>query len=217
MRAMLWMGGVVFAVAALVGAGRLAADGDDNKNETPRTRIGLVNLTYAIKNYYKYKDFQEEIKEFVEPYQQTDTQLRRKMEKLRAEAERLNREASEGGKNAILVNEKREALEIKGKQLQRELEDNTAEVKLKLAKRSDEEMQMIFRDVEESVKRYATSHDLDVVMHYNDAITPVDYLSGQNIARKLQSGGLMPIYSTAGIDISKDITDLLNRNRRKKS
>ena len=217
MRAMLWMGGVVFAVAALVGAGRLTADGDDKKNETPPTRIGLVNLTYAIKNYYKYKDFQEEIFEFVAPYQQIDTQLRRKMDKLRAEAEQLNREANEGGKKALLANEKREALESKAKQLQRELEDNSAEIKLKLGKRSDEEMKILFRDVEEAVKRYAANHDLDVVLHYNDAITPVDYLSGQNIARKLQSGALMPIYSTAGIDISKDITDLLNRNRRKKS
>jgi Skp family chaperone for outer membrane proteins len=217
MRAMLWMGGVVFAVAALVGAGRLAADGDDNKNETPRTRIGLVNLTYAIKNYYKFKDFQEEIKDIVAPYQQTDAHLRRQHEKLRAEAERLEREASEGGKKAILANEKREALEIKGKQLQRELEDNSAEIKSKLEKLSNEEMRILFRDVEEAVKRYATKHDLDVVLQYNDAITREDLLSSQNIARKLQSGALMPIYSTAGIDISKDITDLLNRNRRKKS
>ena len=217
MRAMLWMGGVVVAVAALVGAGRLAAEDDEDKTETPRTRIGLVNLTYVIKNYSKYKDFQEEIKEIVEPFQHTDAQLRRKLEKLREEAEELTQEANNGGKKAALATKKREDLEIKAKQLQRESEDNSAAAKLKLVKRADKEMIILFRDVEGAVKRYAASHDLDVVLHYNDAVDRQDYLSGQNIARKLNTGPLMPLTFVPGLDISKDIMDILNYGSRKKS
>ena len=217
MRAMLWMGGVVVAVAALVGTGRLAAKDDEDKTEVPHTRIGLINLTYVIKNYSKYKDFQEEIKEIVDPFQQTDAQLRRKLEKLRVEAGELTQDANNGGKKAVLTAKKREALEIKGKQLQRELEDNSAEAKLKLGKRSDETMIILFRDVEGAVKRYAASHDLEVVLHYNDAVTRTDFLSVQNIARKLNTGPLMPLIFTSALDISSDITNLLNYGSRKKS
>jgi Skp family chaperone for outer membrane proteins len=217
MRALLWLGGVVIVSAALLGAGRLGAEDEDNKHAAPRTRIGLVNLTYVIKNYQKYKDFQEEIKDIVEPFQRKDAQLRKKMDKLRAEAGKLGLEPNLDGKKREGTAKKKEALESKAKQLQREMEDNQAQAKLKLGERSDQEMKILFGDVEEAVKRYAASHDLDAVLHFNDATTREDYYSVQNIARKLNSGGLMPLTSVPGIDISKDIADLLNFGPRKKS
>jgi len=214
-RAMLWMGGVVVILAALIGAGRLPADEEENKSAPPRTRIALLNLTYVIKNYDKYRDFQVEIKEIVEPFQRKDAHLRRQLEKLRAEAEKLSADGSNSGQNADLLAEQRNALEIKAKQLQRQMEDNGLAIKMKLGKRSDEEMKILFRDVDEAVKRYAANHDLDLVLHYNDALTPNDYYSPRNIARKLNSTTLLPLTFAPAMNISKDISELLNDGLRK--
>jgi len=215
MRAMLWMGGVVVILAALIAAGRLPAEDDENKPAPARTRIALFNLTYVIKNYDKYKDFQVEIKEIVEPFQRKDAHLRRQLDKLRAEAEKLSADRSNSGQKAELLEKKRNVLETKAKQVQRQLEDNGMAVKMKLGKRSDEEMKILFRDVDEAVKRYAASHDLDLVLHYNDAVTRDDYLSARNIALKLASTALVPLTFDPTMNISKDISELLNDGLRK--
>lgn len=174
----------------------------------PRTRIALLNLTYVIKNYEKYKHFQEEIKGIVEPFQKTDTSLRQEMEAMRKQVE----DATRDGKTV-----QREELERRGKEIQRKLEDNSAEIKLKLGQRSDEEMRILFLDVYDAAQRYASSHDFELVLHYNDAIDRKDFLSSQNISRKLQSGALMPLIFMGSLDISKDIVDMLNYNMRSAS
>jgi Skp family chaperone for outer membrane proteins len=214
MKALLWMSGLIVTVASLIAFGSVWAK-DQNKADTPRTRIGLVNLTSVIKNYRKYRDFQEEIKDIVGPFQTKDAALRKQLEKLRAEAESLSRDANNGEESAEKVRRKKEALEAKARQVQRQMEDNTAEAKLKLGGRSDEEMKELFHDVEEAVKRYARSHDLDVVLHYNDVLSREEYYSAQNAARKFNTGGLMPLSSVPGIDITNDIADLLNYGQRK--
>src|SRR6185437_14226636 len=89
MRAMLWMGSVVVALAVVIGAGRLWAENKEQKpakaakTEMPRTRIAIVNLTFVIKNYDKYKTFQEDLKKAVEPFQERERKLRAKADKLK--------------------------------------------------------------------------------------------------------------------------------------
>ena len=171
----------------------------------PRTRIALLNLTYVIKNYDKYKHFQEEIKGIVEPFQKIDTSLRQEMEAMRKQVE----DATRDGKTV-----QREELERRGKEIQRKLEDNSAEIKQKLGARSDEEMRILFMDVYDAAQRYASSHDFELVLHYNDAIERKDFLSSQNIARKLNTGALMPLIFMGSLDISREIVDMLNYNMR---
>jgi hypothetical protein len=93
------------------------------------------------------------------------------------------------------------------------MDDNKSEIQLRLGKRNDEEMKIIYQDIYFAVQGYATSHRFDLVLHYNDAITPEDFMSAQNIARKLNTGALMPLFTAptaSGLEISKDIVDLLN-------
>lgn len=163
-----------------------------------RTRIALLNLTYVIKNYEKYKHFQNEIKGIVEPFQTKDSTYRHQLEELRKKAETNPSQ--------------REEVERQAKDLQRKLEDNSAEAKIRLGKRSDDEMKILFMDVYEAAQRYATSHDFELVLHYNDAVTKEDFLSAQNIARKLNTGALMPLYWQPSMDISMDVVRMLNYN-----
>ena len=210
MRAMLWMGGVVVTLAALIGAGHLVAESKEEQPPVPHTRIALLNLNYVINHYDKFKHFQQELKETMQPFQQKDAQLRKKMEKLRAEAEQFARDLNKGEANGKSIQQKKDALEGRARELQRAVEDNSIQARLLLNKKSAEEMKSLFRDVEQAVKRYAPAHHLDVVLQYNEPITPAEYFSTPNMHRKLDCGPLMPLTSTPGIDISKDISDLLN-------
>jgi Skp family chaperone for outer membrane proteins len=173
------------------------------KAAAPPMRIALLNLTYVIKKYGKYVNFQNEIKGTVEPFQKKDAELRHQLEELQKQASDPARAAQPG---------QREELERKAKDIQRRMEDNSAEAKLLLGKRSDDEMRILFMDVYEAAQRYAASHDLDLVLHYNDAVTKEDFLSAQNIARKLNTGALMPLYFAPSMDISMQVADLLNSN-----
>lgn len=201
----------VLAVGGLIVLGGLGYVGSLSGQSTPgntpqapaqpaqaRTRIALLNLTYVIKNYEKYKHFQEEIKGIVDPFQNTDKNLRAQLEELRKKLE-----ASPS---------QREEIEHQAKDVQRRLEDNSAEAKLKLGRRSDDEMKILFLDVYEAAQRYATSHDFELVLHYNDAVTKEDYFSAQNIARKLNTGALMPLYWMPNMDISQEVVRVLNAN-----
>jgi Skp family chaperone for outer membrane proteins len=197
-------GFLVLGVLCYVGPLSGQAQGPQTPQQTTtqstpaRMRIALLNLTYVIKNYEKYKHFQEEIKGIVEPFQTKDANLRHQLEELRKKAE-----TNPG---------QRDEIERKAKEIQRQLEDNSAEAKLKLGKRSDDEMKILFMDVYEAAQRYAASHDFELVLHYNDAVTKEDFLSAQNIARKLNTGALMPLYFMPSMDISMDVVRMLNYN-----
>lgn len=213
MRSVLWMGGVVVALAAVVGASRLWAESKEKK-PAPRTRIGIINLTYVIKNYDKYKEFQEEIKKYVEPYQKRDAELRQQLKELRSQAEKSSLVPAKGEDGD--EKEKKEELEEKAKKIQRRIEENSEKIKKKLGQKSDEEMKIVYLDVSNAAQEYARSHELDLVLHYNDATTEQDYFSAQNIARKLNTGAFMPVYVKPSMDISKDLASILNQKMRGK-
>lgn len=201
------LGSLIVAAAVIFGAGRLWAE-NQKKKPPLRTRIGLVNLTYVIKNYDKYKQFQEEVKEIAEPFQKRD-------QKLHAQFDKLKEKLQQSKADSSLVPAQADDLEEKLTMLKRDLEDNQAKAKKKLGKRSDDKMKIIFMDVTEMAQRCAQEHDLDLVMHYNDAVTEADYLSTKNIARKLNTGALMPLYWKPHMDLSMEVKNLLNRKKRK--
>ena len=168
-----------------------------------RTHVAVLNLTYVIKNYVKYQRFNDEIKSIIEPFQKKDTDLRQKLEDLKKQAAGLPRQ----GQSA-----QGEELEKQAREIQRQLEDNAAEIKMKASKRSDDEMKILYLDVCNAAQRYAQSHDFDMVLHYNDAVTEQDFFSAHNIARKLNTGALMPLYIQRNMDISEDVVKILNYN-----
>lgn len=212
MRAVLWVGSVVVALAAVVGASRLWAESKEKK-PAPRTRIALVNLAYVINNYDRFKQFKLEMAKVVEPFQKRHTELESKLEELRKQAADPSLVPTAGEDRDAKA--KKEELEAKAKKIQRELEDNKERIQKRLGERNDSEMKIIYKDVMEATQSYATSHDLDLVLHYNDAITQEDFLSAKNIARKLNTGALMPMYSKEEMDISQDLVTLLNQKMRK--
>jgi Skp family chaperone for outer membrane proteins len=165
----------------------------------PRTRIALLNLTYVLKNYEKFKTFQNEIKAAFEPFQKKD-------QAKKAEAEVLTKEAQAPN----TTESRREDIARQLKAIQREVEDNNAAAKQYLGKKEGEQMKILYLDIMDIAGRYARAHDFELVLHYNDATTQEDFLSIPNIFRKLQAGALMPLYAVQGLDISKEVVVALN-------
>ena len=202
MKKTVFAAGLVLALGVLCYVGQLWAQQNQPAQATPapRTHVALLNLTYVIKNYAKYASFQSEMKKLIEPFQNTDTQYRK-------EAEELSKQVT-----PTTTADKRAEIEKKLKDIQRKVEDNNAEAKIVLGKKTDDEMKIVYMDVVAAAQGYATSHDFDLVLHYNDAVTKEDYFSAPNISRKLQSGALMPLYAAPGMDISQEVVSLLNYN-----
>jgi Skp family chaperone for outer membrane proteins len=170
------------------------------EEKAPRTRIALINLTYIIKNYEKFKQFQETMKGAVEPFQKRDMELKGKLEEVAKEL-----------KDDKLPEKERGALEKKQKELQKEHEDNGATAKKVLSEKDGEQMQILYKEIMDMAARYAIAHDFELVLHYNDATTPEDFDSIPNIARKLQAGALMPVYAAKGLDVSREVAGALNQ------
>jgi Skp family chaperone for outer membrane proteins len=170
----------------------------------PKSRVALINLTFVIKNYEKFKAFQEEMKAAVAPFQEKDKALKSEGEKL-ARKRQDEQDA-----------ERREKIEEQLDKLKRAIEDNKKAATRTLTRKQEEQVKALFKDVQEAVARYARAHDIELVLHYNDAITPADLDSAQNITRKMQAGACMPLYTAPGIDVSKEILAALNDELRRR-
>jgi Skp family chaperone for outer membrane proteins len=203
-RTVVWTAGLLAAVlaghAARVEAqqpGTAAAPA--RATAEPRTRVAIINLLYVLKNYKKYDAFQAEMKDTFKRY---DDQVRTMQLKIEALAKHAQ--------DPKTTPEQREADEKEATNLKRQIEDINKETKVTLGKKSDDQMVILFREVQDAATRYAMAHNFDMVLHYTDAAVTADYYTAQNIARKIQSGGLMPLYWTRELDISYEVVNALN-------
>jgi Skp family chaperone for outer membrane proteins len=162
----------------------------------PRTRVALLNLAYVIKNYTKWKTFQDEIKG---DFKNFDARVQAKQKIM-----------EETGKRPATTPEQQDAVKAEITKLKREVEDINNEAKMVLGKKSDEQMVILYREIQDAAQRYAMAHNFELVLHYTEATTQADYYSAANIARKLQAGGLVPLYQVPGLDISREVVMALN-------
>lgn len=166
---------------------------------TNKSRVALLNLTYVIKNYKKFQTFQDELKKAVDPFQAKDTAWKKEGETIAKEAQ-----------TPACTAERRETIGKRLKELERLIEDNKGEASKVVNTKQEEQLKILYMDVRNHAYRFAQAHGYDMVLHYNDAVTDKDYWSGPNIARKMQAGALMPLYTGAGVDVSMDLVNSLN-------
>jgi outer membrane protein len=194
--------GLAGAAAALIYVGALWADpAPPAAPAAPqvRTRVALLNLTYVIKNYKKYQAYQEEIKADLKKYDDQAKMEQAKVEALRKDIQDpKTSEADRAAKSKDLVAE------------QRKLEDISNEAKQYLGKKSDEQMVILYKEIQEAARRHATERGFDLVLHYNDATERDDYYTPANVARKMQAGACLPLYFSQGMEISLDVVNALN-------
>ncbi len=171
----------------------------------PRTKIALLNLTYVISYYEKYKTFKDDIKKQMQPFEDMVKGKQAEVEALRKEATDTQHPPDEA---------RRQAIEKRMKEIQRGIEDATAEAKPKIIKQEQDEMVLLYREVQSAAASYAGPHDFDMVLQYNEPLDPKDYYSPANIERKMGAGALIPLYYGGGMEISQDVLAMLNAKYR---
>ena len=161
----------------------------------------MVNLAAVFKGYDRVKSFYEENKKYLQPMQDEMKRIVGQIEVHQKELEKkelpeLTRSQYE--KNVVTY--------------KRQLEDLTTEAKAKFGKKSEEQMVIVYKEISEFVERYAVSQGYELVMHYNDVPRDMadQYWNPGNINRKIQAGACIPMYMKPGVDITKNVTDLLN-------
>jgi Skp family chaperone for outer membrane proteins len=165
----------------------------------PKTKVALFNLTYVIKNYEKFKAFQEDLKASVAPFQLKDTTLKTEGQKLTTELQQ-----------PTTKEDRREQIEKRLTELKRLIDDNKGDANKTLVKKQEQQLTILYQEVRAVVEKVAMSRGFEMVLHFNDATTQQEYWSAPNIQRKMQAGALMPMYWVESLNISVDIVTTLN-------
>jgi Skp family chaperone for outer membrane proteins len=191
----------VVALGVAIYMGKLWAQtgGNNGAVAAPQTKIALINLTYVIKNYDKFKAFQEDMKREAGPYQAKDASFT-------AEGEKLYKELNTPTTSA----ERKDQIDKRLKELKRLAEDNKAEGTKALSKKQEQGVRTLYMDVYGVAERIAKSRGFEMVLQFNDLIDQQEYWSAQNIQRKLSTAACTPMYYHAGLDISHDVATTLN-------
>jgi Skp family chaperone for outer membrane proteins len=191
-------GAAALGVAVFVGT-RLSAQQPQAAAPQPlRTRVGLVNLPHVIKSYLKYQSFEREWQQEYQGFEKVYESKRVLMAQLQND---MAKQTDQAGRDRV---------ENQAKGIQREMQDMGEEAKRKLSKKRDDQAVIIYKEIEAAVQAFARANDLEMVMHYNEAITPADMYNPTNIQRKLQLGALFPMYTSNGMDITQWIIQMLN-------
>jgi Skp family chaperone for outer membrane proteins len=164
----------------------------------PRTKIAVVNLQSVIRQYVKSRDLEVQYKSMYDNYNKDFEGKKARAVQLKSELEKADASV-------------RDQLEQQLRNLQREADDMAEQAKKTLGKLRDEQAVQIYSEIEEAVKAYARSQDIELVLHFNDAIAPADLHNPAVVERKMATVGCMPIYVTPGMDITNMIAAMLNQ------
>src|SRR5437016_5946572 len=164
-----------------------------------RTRIAVINLQQAIKQYRKWNDFEQ-------GYKNLYNQYNAEFERQKAQGLDLKSQLDKAVDDAT-----KEKIQQAIKELERKVQDMGERAKKELGKMRDEQAQQIYQEVEQAVQAFARANDIELVMHFNDAVAPADYYHPLNVQRKLQTGACMPMYYAPGMNITDTISAMLNQ------
>ena len=192
--------GVVTLGLALYVGGRLTADpgAPAEAGPAPTMKVRLVNLQYVIKNYKRTEALRNE---HAEVFKQYDAQIKQLKDTIEGRQKQLT--------DPNLA-DKRDAIEKEIKRLQREMQDKTEEARAALDKKQGDLIVLVYKEVDQAVHDFARSANIELVLHYNDAVLESDRNSAANIARKMSAGACMPMYMLPTLDISQEIVNVLN-------
>jgi Skp family chaperone for outer membrane proteins len=196
------------ALATLAGAtyltSQMFAQGPGGAGAAPAAcKIGLINMAAVLKGYNKFSVYNNEIEKIRLEYEKKDGDLKKTQ---KAWQDYYVNPKTEAGK--------KEEAEKNLTQLAAAIEVNKKEYGNVRARKSDEQMVQMWKEVENAIQKFAPPNGFHLVMHYSEPLTDADKYSPPNIQRKLvgpgSSGGVCPLYFASSMDISLDIVNTLN-------
>jgi RNA polymerase sigma factor (sigma-70 family) len=191
----------------LWGSRPVTADTPDPRREDatqpaaePKARIALLNLSYVLKHYEEFKTLQDTVKKQAAFFQSREKASRAKIETWTKELVL-----------AGLPADRKVGLEMDIRAEQRKMQDDEEEAKRILTKSNDDQVVALYKKVREAAARYARMHNIDLVLHYNDASPDEpDFSNPMNVNRRLQAGACLPLYWKEELDISKAVVGAMN-------
>jgi Skp family chaperone for outer membrane proteins len=187
----------IAALGLAIYVGSLLADPAAGARPAPTSKIAVVNLPLIIKNYKKYTVYEKELEELAKSYQKREEAIKNQMSAAQAKGQQATAN--------------RDAIEEELKELKRKGEDLGMEFKKVFAKKQEEQLVQLYREVEDMVKRVALSRNFEMVLQYSDAINPKDAYNPMIIQRKVLGGACLPMYAADGLDISTLVYQYLNQ------
>jgi len=166
-----------------------------------QSRIALVNIAQVIKNYNKYKNYQAQLKAELAP-------LEKELEQKKALAIAKENEATKPDTPPA----RREQLQKEIRAMQREMQDKIDEINSSTAKKRLEQLQTIYRDVQDAVAAFAKAYAYELVLQYSDGADAAEKMSGPALQQKLGNGACFPLYVDPRMDISGSVTQMLNQH-----
>lgn len=161
-------------------------------------KIAVINLGQVIRNYVKFKNFEADMNAKKAQYRQQLEQKNNQLLQLQAEAGKLTTDAA-----------RREQLDRQARDLQRQAQDMSEDAKATLQKMEFDQLVAAYKDIQDATASYARPRGIDMVLHFNDAIGTDQYLP-QFFGRKLANGACYPLYVQPNLDITNEITAMLN-------
>ena len=191
----------LLAVAALVGHQVVVNAQTAAPQATVAPKVAVVNIGKVFQQYTKAQTFKKEMEETLKPYKDAAKAIQAHIVKLtedgKAEKEQQRREAYD---KAITEN-------------RRKLEDMDRDVRKLVGKKQEEQLQVLWRDVNNIVKGYANSQGIQVVMGYGDPTEALELEGIPNIGRKMNAldmGASVCLFAAQGTDISDGVVATLN-------
>jgi Skp family chaperone for outer membrane proteins len=200
---------VLAGVAIVVGLGylstRLWAQSPGSAQSKGPILVALINFPQTLNQWDKFKAYQTEFKSKMDKAFAEDDKMKTDLMKYKAEAVDAKKTAAEKDNAEKWVT-----------YLTRKREDLALQIKKDFGNKSAEQFVAMYKEVEDTVKKYAGPAGFHVVLQYSDHSdkNEVEKYSPDALQRKLANGACMPLFVQIGVDITNTIADLLNARYR---
>jgi Skp family chaperone for outer membrane proteins len=161
-------------------------------------KIACINLQKVIKDYLKFKNLQADMKKEADGYRMQIDTFNAKIKQIQAQ-----------GEQPTATPEQRETLARQIKDLQRQAQDKSEEFNGLLQKHQFDHMVATYKDIQDACAAFCRSSGIELLMHYQEGEGSEMYMP-QFFSRRMSNGACQPIYMAPGMDVTAQVTEMLN-------
>ena len=186
-------------LAGLYAGGEVAEVAAQNKPSAAaaRTRVAIVNVGEVFKNYKKFTRLRDDLKALDQKYVD---QLKNKSKRLETLQEEYKTATAQ----------RKEQIESEAKHIKFEMDDIKAKAGKEIGKMQEEQLTLIYREVDAVVRELARSDGIDLVFRYNEDWSEKEYWTAPKVMARLNQP-FWPMYYDQGLEITGQVVQLMNQ------
>jgi Skp family chaperone for outer membrane proteins len=195
--------GLAYYGSQLLAQGPGGAGGSGAAPVMHGTRVAVVNIGAVFTKYQKATYYKQEMEEAFKPYKTQIETGQKQIYNLKVEAQKPS--------------SNKEQLEQQIVAIQRSLEDVQRKARSELSKKSEQQLQQLWNEINDVINATARTNAFNIVLAYGEPsdVEAKGLGAFANINRKmtaLESGSALPMYFDASVDITPVVVDTLNRS-----